>query len=284
MYVPASQFPNGKSDDGKTQLYHDAPAVPDLTPAQVREIKAALEAMPNMAGYIQSGCHDRAHAVWLMLAPHLKARVAKIWVFAPQALTLSFPDGITFARKDGNRATWGYHVALFYRADGEARVIDPTRDDWKAEHPTREGWLAAFTTPPLSIYTTLDPSLYLFYALTSANGPTNNGVTAVVNNGQFFEYIGPAAEYAYIPNALARDEVGLRLGAESMCAPLGDVAKTKPGTLLSVLQNPSPQSGGGKDVEALNEVKRAANADASCHAYFETFKQRLAFWRSAIKM
>ena len=84
------------------------------TEIQFIEYAKRLERFPR---YIYSGCHNRAHASYLLLPPALKAKVMKIWVIAPSAYSIGFSGNIGLKGNEPgySAVSWGFHVALAYR-------------------------------------------------------------------------------------------------------------------------------------------------------------------------
>lgn len=251
------QLPNGGGS------LHAEPSVPVLSAGQEAKLLTALTALPSFSRYIYSGCHDRAHALWVLLPDDLKTYTAKVWLFAPGATTLAFNDALTVPSLGDKSPRWGYHVALMYKTASGVRVLDPAMDGWKSAPPSLADWLGVIRTPYGTVMTTLDPKLYLFYSLPkSANtNLTNNTLSAVINNGQFFECVGGCRENANIEEALARDDVGAKLAADGGCADLRNELRN-PGTLLDKL--------------------KGTDAPPECAALISTFKERRDYWRRVI--
>lgn len=76
--------------------------------------------------YLFSGCHDRAHAVYLLLPQAFRTKAVKLWVLAPSKITGAIRGDITLRDVLGNgRVRWGYHVALGFRYGNDYLVYDP---------------------------------------------------------------------------------------------------------------------------------------------------------------
>jgi hypothetical protein len=224
------QLPNGIA------AVHSEPAIPVLSREQEAALLAALQAIPQFSPYIYSGCHDRAHALWMLLPEALRAYTAKVWLLAPAAMTLALTDVLTIPELGASSPRWGYHVALVYRSESGVRVLDPTTENWSTEPLSQAAWLDRIQTPYGTVMTTLDPKLYLFYAVKGQDTqPTNNLLSTVVNNGQFFECVENCRTDANIETALARDDVGAILAARGGCSYLLSEVR-KPGTLLTKLK------------------------------------------------
>ena len=112
----------GRTDPGRS------PTSDTLTVADEAGLLAAYTALPSTPRYLYSGCHDRAHAIYLLLPKIFQPRLMKIWVMTPSVYTEAISGHITSTRTNpGDKDIfWGYHVALvFHSADGSLKVLDP---------------------------------------------------------------------------------------------------------------------------------------------------------------
>lgn len=250
------RLPNGKNS------LHDEPSIPTLSAEQERKLLTAIGAIPSFSRYIYSGCNDRAHALWLLLPADVKTYTAKVWLFSPSVTTLAFDDTLTVPSLGGESPKWGFHVALVYKTASGVRVLDSAIADWKRAPKTLDDWLRLVNTPYGTILTMLDPKLYLFYALADMDKTTdkltNNALSTVVNNGQFFECVDACQTGGNIEEALARDDVAAKLAVEGGCSYLRDELR-KPGKLLEKL--------------------KGSDAPAECSTWISSFKERRDYWK-----
>lgn len=250
-----SPFPNGR-------IMHQTPSLTPLSSEEEVTFLTVLQGLPEFPDYIFSGCHDRAHALWMLLPQEFQRNVAKVWIFAPSSLTLALTGALTIPELESESPRWGYHVALAYvDPSGTMRMLDSTQPGWRVNPPTFEEWSGGITKPAGTVTTILEPRLYLFYALTENTNLTNNPINAVVNTGEFFECVGPCRTSENIESALARDEVGEILIANGGCADLRSNVR-RPGTLLSLL------------------VSGSTSQD--CAPLIQRFEDRREFWRRTL--
>jgi hypothetical protein len=211
----------------------------DFTPKQISSqelslLQSSVGAI-SFADYRQSGCHDRAHAAFLLLPEPLRAKAGKLWVVAPSRYTRGVRGTIT-AKADRD-VDWGYHVALaFMTADG-VKLFDPTLSPGRLLSESQ--WLDSFDYPALTFRVFSDPSVYLFYNEHQEVATMNSNYGYIPNlriwTGNSFPYDGDARKENWIPNALARDAVGALVEDGRACEPLRRFRK-QPGDLLSALQ------------------------------------------------
>lgn len=206
----------------------------ELTDEQMLLLRSEISEM-EFADYRLSGCHDRAHAAFLMLPAELQEAAFKIWVASPSVFTRGVRGAITFpADKD---VSWGYHVSLaFLTADG-IKVFDPTLSAGRLL--TEAEWFGSFRYPSLSMRIYTPGTAYLFFNEEPAVIELNQSYSFVVNKalwvGNYFKYEGISLEQHWIPTSLARDEIGALVQNDRACDGLAEF-KGKPGELEAALK------------------------------------------------
>lgn len=204
----------------------NAPKEAVMTAQEEAAFKAAVEGMERFPGYLFSGCHDRAHAAYMLLPAALRAKTMKIWAIAPGRYTAVLP-GLLGLRGGGaaQEVSWGYHVALAYRdAGGRVRVVDPVLKP--AEVLTERQWFDLMVLPRLSLWTLTAGDLYLYEA--SNLSPTTGYASFVWNGNREF----PTTDR--IARNIARDAVGVDATAGTACAEV-NAKKADPGALSNFL-------------------------------------------------
>jgi hypothetical protein len=194
--------------------------------------EAAVGKMQRFPRYFYSGCHDRAHAAYLLLPESLRSKTRKIWVVAPARYTAAV-GGTIGLRGTGAAASavdWGYHVALAIDTPDGMRVYDA------ALHPqgtiTRDAWFEIMTIPRLAFWTVSRGALYLFNYSGLATPALNGG--EVWNGSANYYHLYNVAD-RIMPDNLARDAVGVQATAGQTCPELIALA-TNPQGLLTFLQ------------------------------------------------
>jgi hypothetical protein len=259
-------LPDGLKPDGQPMetKYHAQPETPVLSQTEVTALLGAAVTL-GLPKYALSGCHDRAHMLWLGLPKELRSKTIKLWIFGPRALTLALTDPITIKGVQ-NTPKWGYHVAVAYKTAGGLRVVDSTVPASLEREYSAQEWLNLYSIPHISMVTLLPPELYLFYS--NVNVPSsvlsNTNQASLLNTGAFFTYQGKSSEEQFIENALARDEVGQALLAQpTACKDLSTIA-SNPDALLAALQKP------------LTVTK------AACGPTFDQFTTRKDHWHQLV--
>ncbi len=189
----------------------------------------------SFANYRLSGCHDRAHAAYLVLPEELRAKAGKLWVVAPSLYTRGVRGNITYQADES--VSWGYHVALAFLTDDGVMLFDPTLSPGRLL--TESEWLGSFDYPRLSFRMMSDANVYLFFNEHNDIAAMNRDYGYIQNvqiwTGAGFDYTGPSREQDWIPNALARDSVGALVEDGRVCETLQQY-KGDPDGLLSALQ------------------------------------------------
>lgn len=223
--LPLSSFgPEGTNSDTLLSV---------LTPDELAALTAVIGGI-EFAGYRLSGCHDRAHAAYMLLPKALQAKAVKQWVVAPSAYTRGVRGAIRYPAD--SKVEWRYHVALaFPTADG-VLFFDPSLSPGKLL--TEGQWLGSFDYPPLSMRFFAPAETYLFYGEDSDVKALHQKRSYIANKdiwvGNGFRYEGTSRNDHWIPNALARDAVGVRVEDGSACAALRALSG-KPDDLLAAL-------------------------------------------------
>ncbi|MDZ3831032.1 MAG: protein-glutamine glutaminase family protein [Sphingopyxis sp.] len=228
--LPLSRFgPSGTNSD--TQLV-------ELTPAEVGGLRDAVTAIA-FANYRLSGCHDRAHAAYMLLPAALRAKAVKQWVVAPSAFTRGVRGTIGYPADAS--VNWRYHVALAFQTPDGIAVFDPTLSPGRLL--TEAEWLGSFDYPPLSMRFFAPAETYQFFDEDNDVVELNERKSYVENKdiwvGNGYRYEGTSRANHWIPNNLARDAVGARVEEGRVCRDL-QAFKGQPGKLLDILTNGSP--------------------------------------------
>lgn len=189
----------------------------------------------RFANYRLSGCHDRAHAAFLMLPEALQEKAFKVWVVSPSVFTRGVRGSITYPADAS--VDWGYHVALAFSTDEGFRLFDPTLSPGRLL--TEDEWLGSFRYPALSMRLYSPGKAYQFYNEDDDVSQLNDAKSYIANKdiwtGAFYEYSGLSKEQNWIPTNLARDEIGTLVEEGQACDGLQEF-KGKPGELLDALQ------------------------------------------------
>lgn len=221
------------------------------------ELRRLQQQVSNMqfANYRLSGCHDRAHAAYMLLPEGLQAKAVKMWVVAPSLYTRAVEGRITYPADAS--VNWGYHVALGFMTDEGLRLFDPTLSPGRL---LSEGeWLGSFEYPPLSFRMISDPTIYLFFDEPREVVDFMNENRIAYGNmgiwtGGSFGYTGLSRESHWIPNALARDAVGELVEDGTVCEAL-QAYRGNPEELLAVLQNGSLPSSCSREMSIFEESR-----------------------------
>lgn len=232
----------------------NAPGWGILDRAGLDAFEQAIASMERFPPYLYSGCHDRAHAAYLLLPPAMRTNVSKIWVIGPSRYTAGIPGTIGLRASDrASRAvSWGYHVALAINTESGVRVFDPALAP--GETLTREQWFALMVLPRLALWTITAGNIYLFnYAKLDENGRNGNQIWNGKTN--LYDWLKP--EERIMPDNLARDAVGAAALAGTTCAAVRERA-TRPEELLSFLSGKGPQV----PVECRASIKMYENEKA----------------------
>lgn len=237
------------------------PVREQLTREEETELSQLINGF-NFPDYLLSGCHDRAHAAYLMIPEKLKDKALKIWVVSPSAYTRGVKG--TIGLRDNDDINWRYHVALAFQTGKGLRIYDAGLFPNKLVK--EQDWFDLAEYPHLSFKTFTPGKAYLFYDEDNDVQALNDQKSYVLNKdiwtGEYYEYTGASLAQNWIPNALARDAVGQRVENSESCSDLME-AKGKPGALLTKLQN--------------------QNFDRSkCREDAELFAAKLAEWKDLI--
>jgi len=272
-----SEFPDGTAD-------HTEPSLPTLSDAEQRALLKEVEAVPRMSVFLPSSCHDRAHALWMLLSKEFQAKVAKTWIFSESAYTSVLRGGVML--KDAAMKPWRYHVALVFRDnDGQMSVLDPVREDWPRPVSISE-WQGRIGRSPKSllplIRVTLSPKLYLFYGH-SMTAPAN--FAGAINTGEFFEYADVSRDNDFIPRSLSRDDVAVSDVARE-CPELRDVLADAD-RLQNILNCARKEDDAvctipGDDTKKAAFRQTVSRFRESCPSTVNLYQNRLDFWKSRL--
>ena len=248
LYQPAKDF-------GAAGPWN-APKEAAMSVQEEKAFAAAVAGMESFPAYLFSGCHDRAHAAYMLLPAELRAKTMKIWAIAPGRYTAVLP-GLIGLNGSGpaESVAWGYHVALAYRnAQGQVRVVDPVLKP--GEMLSEQQWFGLMKLPRMSLWTLTGGDLYLYEASNLA--PTTGYASFVWNGNRIF----PTA--SAIAANIARDAVGVDATAGTACAEI-NATKTDPGALFNFLS------------------QGEASAPAACRPSIVKFQKDLTRWETKLK-
>ncbi|WPB82650.1 protein-glutamine glutaminase family protein [Archangium violaceum] len=238
----------------------NASSAPALTQAETTQFERAVAASEQFPAYLYSGCHDRAHAAYLMLPAALRPQVKKIWVVGPSRYTAAISGTIGLRAPDAasQAVKWGYHVALAVETPSGMRLFDPALRPGATI--TRDEWFALMKLPRLSIWTVTKGDLYLFNYAT-LNMDAKNGNQVWNGNANYYELYAPKDRI--IPDNLARDAVGVDALKGETCSAIR-AQMTDPEALLKLLR-------GG-----------AASAPANCASSIKKFEAEKERWTARL--
>jgi hypothetical protein len=256
-YVPGASFydNNGNTSEVKINKFFSE---------EEKNLSTAIGDLPLFPPYIFSGCHDRAHAAYMLMPDKLKSKSYKVWLFAPSKFTSSIKGtiGLNVITPYAEKVNWEYHVALIFYTNEGKLIYDSALSPKKLIN--MEQWFSLLKIPPGTIWTVLSGEKYLF---NESGIPKfeNNGLSHVNNNlinGYFFNYTGLSAENNRIPKNLARDAVGVDLINGKGCQELKNMLMA-PNDLLNELQKPKLPKG--------------------CESIQQTYLSNLKIWMDILK-
>lgn len=245
--LPISSFGNGVHSDV-------APVA--LTKEELQTLQREVADI-RFANYRLSGCHDRAHAAYMLLSKGLQAKAFKMWVVAPSLYTRALQGRITYPADAS--VNWGYHVALGFMTAEGIMLFDPTLSPGRLLTETE--WLGSFEYPSLSFRMISDPSIYLFFDEPKmvVDFMRENRIdygNMGIWTGNSFGYTGVSRANHWIPNALARDAVGALVEDGTVCEALR-AYRGKPNDLLTALQNRELPASCSSEIGIFNQTKAA---------------------------
>lgn len=246
------------NDAGNNPLEPFSPQV--VTSSQetaIRRVAAELPAFPRSA---YSGCHARAHYIYMQSLKASDAPMFKVWLFSGEALSPALSGAI----KHG-KASWNYHVAAAYLTAAGVMVIDPLLSK---EPLSQNDWLGRLDMEGLVTLSYLPGRLYLFNrteveALDPVKYPDGlrKGIMSRnVVNGNFFEYVGESADEHRAAGDLATDRVSFMLESETTECPWKGLAS--------------------KPLDLKSELLKDDEAPPQCREFRSAFKEELALWSS----
>lgn len=214
-----------------------------LAPGELDELGKLIPSLTrNFAGYLPSGCHNRAHALFLLLPERFRIKAMKIWLMSPGVYTPGFfglidLDAAKWPQPDVN---WGFHVALaFRRDDGELVIADA---GLRPDHLLSEAeWFAQMEVPPLSIWTLTTGDVAQFTAWNVDPDNKLKPVNRFVWAGRFLrEQPGKGVDLELLAKELARDWLGADVLAGETCSALAEIASGPTGAadLQAALEGP----------------------------------------------
>lgn len=245
--LPTSSFGNGVHSD----------VAPDvLTTDELQALRGEIADI-HFANYRLSGCHDRAHAAYMLLSRGFQEKAVKVWVVAPSLYTRAVQGRITYPADAS--VNWGYHVALGFMTAEGLMLFDPTLSPGRLL--TESEWLGSFEYPSLSFRMISDPAIYLFFDEPQmvVDFMRENRIdygNMGIWTGNSFGYTGVSRDNHWIPNALARDAVGALVEDGMVCDALR-AYQGRPDDLLSVLQNGSLPSSCSNEIGVFNQTRAA---------------------------
>lgn len=231
------------------------PTSDNLTATEEANLSAAIGNMPVFPQYIFSGCHDRAHAAYMLLPQVLRAKVMKIWAIAPSQYTAVIPGQIGLKGTGAaQKVFWGYHVALAYRSTvGDVMVIDPVLKPKQSLSSSQ--WFDLMKLPRMTLWTLTKGDVYLIQA------STLNPSTSYAQNTWNGYLVQP--KWDAVAANIARDLIGADATAGSACADINGLAE-RPNDLSNYLSRP------------LNSVP------ALCRASLTKFASEKSAWQARL--
>lgn len=253
-----------------------------MSAADEQKLLESIASYPPFSGYPYSGCHDRAHAMYLQLPAELQQQLRKVWLFAPMKTSVAGKEAIRFPLPvTEDSASWGYHVALAYKNPSDAyMVVDPVIS---SKALPLMSWFEKFQIPEHTYWIRSSGTRYLFYSTNWAFVPNpKEGKDISVFNGGFYDYEGFSRETELLFRNLARDAVGEYLLKNDGCAPavkshikeaqmLLDWLVCATGTLPCMTES---------DLKWPSDPKCAATVRESLKIY----EERLEFWRRQVPL
>ncbi|WP_375755624.1 protein-glutamine glutaminase family protein [Corallococcus exercitus] len=238
----------------------NASSAPALTHAETMQFEQAVSAMEQFPPYLYSGCHDRAHAAYMMLPESLRLKTKKIWVVGPSRYTAAIQGTIGLRATDSasQKVDWGYHVALAVETPVGMRLFDPALQPGATL--TRDEWFALMKLPRMSIWTITTGELYLFNYAT-LNMAAKNGTEIWNGNANYYHLYSPKDRI--IPDNLARDAVGVDALRGLTCSAI-QLRLADPQELLNLLN-------GG-----------VANVPTDCVSSVQKFEAEKARWTAKL--
>lgn len=243
-YIPISQFGTFGPQNAST--------AGNMTADDVKKFEQAISRMPDLARYLFSGCHDRAHAAYRFLPADLKSKVSKIWVIGPSRFTAAVSGTIRLRATDldSQQVDWGYHVALVAETPKGTMVYDPALSPGVLL--SREQWFESFVSPTLSIWLVSSPLVYQFNYATLDSAARNG---SQVWNGNANRYEWMSTQDQRIPQNLARDSIGVDAMKGQACAALVAL-KADPQGLGDLLDAPTSNPGCAASIQKYRQLTR----------------------------
>lgn len=238
------------------------PPSDSLTPAEEQRFLAYARQPTLFPRYIYSGCHNRAHAAYLLLPAELKPKVMKIWLVSPGVYSAGFVGliGLKGQEPGYQEVAWGYHVALAYRdPNGTVRVLDVAL---KPGQPLSETeWFGLLKIPLLTYWTLTHAEVYQFTSVPTNLDTGNRPLNPAVWTGNYFrDFGGKGLGRNRFVEELARDVIGEEALAGRVCPSLALLVK-KPDDLQNRLRDP---------------------VIPGCEATFQRYESEKARWMKAL--
>ena len=151
-FLSLDDFGAAKTDESQNPIRQA------LSKAEQEQLEVTLGEL-NFPNYLLSGCHDRAHAAYMLLSEEIKDKAMKVWVVAPSAYTRGVKGTIGLQGNPGIK--WRYHVALAFQTSKGIVVYDAGLAPNKLI--SEQDWFALAEYPALSFRTYTAGEAYLFY-------------------------------------------------------------------------------------------------------------------------
>lgn len=213
---------------------------------------AARTHTDDFAPYLFSGCHNRAHANFLLLPQPLKDKAMKIWVISPGAYSAGF-FGLIGITQD-LRIQWGFHVALAFNTSSGVIVWDSALAPGMVVD--LESWFSKMRVPPLSLWTLT--AAYVFQFKTATVVPLDNysPVNPTMWSGDLLvdEPQNPINRDMLI-GELARDRIGADALQGKACKSLIDSAVDPAGLQRILAAPPAPGCEASSDRFAAEQTR-----------------------------
>lgn len=239
-------------------------AINSLTKPEEDLLLNKLKEFPKIPIYPYSGCHDRAHLIYLLTKNIAAQKIYKVWVLSPSLIAPALPGTIHYSADGWGQTNWRYHVAPVYRtADGKMMVLDAALNKFVVPMEI-SAWLSKFSIPATSVYTYTDAENYIFDTMKCPN--KNCKVARLVFNGDFIKN-SPGfqlRENHWVEKNLARDAVAEKLHNSANSCEWKNLL-SKPTDLSNVLSKSS--------VSFPNE----------CKPFLDLYKSQFQIWLELLK-
>lgn len=131
-----------------------------VTKVESAAVRSKMKSLPLFPPNPYSGCHARAHVVYLTLNTNI-GKLFKVWLLSGKLVSPAVLGSIGFTSASGGDASWDYHVAVAYVDESrETWVIDTLISPHEPIPVSR--WLRSFRIKGLALYVRMAGEMYLF--------------------------------------------------------------------------------------------------------------------------